>query len=261
VTMKPLEGKVALITGGSSGIGRATALLFAKAGASIAITARSTAPLEETARDVSAAGTAVSFHPGDVSDPTTVEKVVADVIARHGAIDILINNAAVEGPTGPLHKIEPAAWDEVMAANLRGSFLYTRMVAPLMIERKTGRIVYISALAGGLRALPGQAPLAVSKAGVLALMKSAAVELGPYGIMVNAVTPGPVLGERFGRVAKRQAKRDNIAVATVEQNMSARTPSRRIQSPDDVAETLLFLCTTKANIMGQSINVTGGMEL
>ena len=259
--MVDLKGKVALITGGGKGIGRSLAEAFAAAGAAVAITGRTASALGETVAAIRARGGAASAHPGDVADPAAVDRHVAAITKQHGAINILINNAGVEGPTAPVHQVDVAAWDEVLAIKVRGAFLMTRAVAPQMIARGSGHILYVSALGGGLRAYPLRAPYAVSNAAVLALMQTVAAELGPHGIRVNAITPGPVKGERLERVFQKRAEQLGATPEAVEQGLAGKMLNRRLVDAGDIAQTALFLCSPAADsIVGQSINMTGGLE-
>jgi NAD(P)-dependent dehydrogenase (short-subunit alcohol dehydrogenase family) len=260
--MGEVSEKVAIITGGGKGIGRTLAEAFARAGAAVAITGRTASALEETVAGIRAAGGTAHAHPGDVSDAATVEGMVGAVLRQCGAIDILINNAGIEGPTAPVHEVDPAAWDEVMAIKVRGAFLMTRAVAPHMIARKSGHILFISALGGGLRAYPLRAPYAVSNAGALALMQTVAAELGPHGIRVNAITPGPVKGERLDRVFRNRAQQLGTTPEAIAQGLAGKMLNRRLVDAADIARAALFLCSPAADsIVGQSLNMTGGIEI
>ncbi len=260
--MVDLSGKVAVVTGGGKGIGRALAEAFATAGATVCITGRTESALSETVAAIQGAGGRAAAYLSDVSDLASVDQLVAGVIRDQGRIDILVNNAAIEGSTAPIERIDPGVWDEVMSINVRGSFLMTRAVAPEMINRGSGFIIFLSALGGGLRAYPLRAPYAVSKAAVLALMQTVAAELGPKGIRVNAITPGPVKGERLERVFKNRATQLGMMAEEVEQGLAGKMLNRRIPGPGEIAQTALFLCSPAADsIAGQSINMTGGIEI
>jgi NAD(P)-dependent dehydrogenase (short-subunit alcohol dehydrogenase family) len=257
-----LAGQVALITGGNRGLGRAMAEAFASEGATVAIMARTVTALNETADAIAVSGGKVTPHPGDLANPLSVEQVVAEVLERHGRIDILINNAAVEGPTTPVQQVEISAWDEVMAINVRGAFLCTRAVVPNMIAIGTGHIIFVSALGGGLRAYPLRLPYAVSKAAMIAMMQTVAAEVGPHGIRVNAITPGPVQGDRFERVKHARAEQLGKPLEAVEKVLAEKALTRHFPTPEEVAQVALFLCSPTADIIiGQSINLTMGMEI
>jgi NAD(P)-dependent dehydrogenase (short-subunit alcohol dehydrogenase family) len=214
-----LDGKVAIVTGGGRGIGRATAELLAGAGARVTICARS----QEQVEAVAASTPGVSGLVGNVADEAFVERLVTQTVAAHGRLDILVNNAAVLGRR-PFLELEPALWDEVMAVNLRGAYLCARAAFRQMAEQQPsgGSIVNVSSLSGvrGPEKFPGLAAYNVSKAGLLALSDILAVEGKPHGIRVNAVSPGAVETEML-----RQAGHGLKALAT----------------PEHVARTIAFL--------------------
>ncbi|HEY2717886.1 MAG TPA: SDR family oxidoreductase [Solirubrobacterales bacterium] len=254
--------RVALVTGGGRGIGRAIAQVFAEAGITVAITGRNAEVLSAAAAEVATSGGAVSAHPCDVSDEAAVAACVEDVIDRHGGIDILVNNAGIAGPTANLQDVSAAEWDEVQAINVRGPFLCTRAVAPHMLARGSGHVLFVSALGGGLRAYPSRLPYAVSKAALLAMTQTVAAELRPGGIGVNAVTPGPVKGERLERVFAGRAAQSGESVQAIARQLAEKAPALSFPDELEVARVALFLCSPEADhIVGQSINVTGGIEI
>jgi NAD(P)-dependent dehydrogenase (short-subunit alcohol dehydrogenase family) len=214
-----LDGKVAIVTGGGRGIGRATAELLTAAGARVTICARSEAQVEAVA-----AGTpGLTGLVGSIADEAFVERLVSETVGRHGRLDILVNNAAVLGRR-PILELEPALWDEVMAVNLRGAYLCARAAFRQMAAQQPsgGSIVNLSSLSGvrGPEKFPGLAAYNVSKAGILALSDILAVEGKPHGIRVNAVSPGAVETQML-----REAGHGLRALAT----------------PEDVARTIAFL--------------------
>jgi NAD(P)-dependent dehydrogenase (short-subunit alcohol dehydrogenase family) len=214
-----LDGKIAIVTGGGRGIGRATAELLAGAGAHVTTCARSGDEVEA----VAASSPNIRALTGDISDEAFVERLVTEAVSRAGRLDILVNNAAVLGRS-PFLELEPALWDAVMAVNLRGAYLCSRAAFRQMARQQPtgGSIVNISSLSGvrGPEKFPGLAAYNVSKAGLLALSDILAVEGKPYGIRVNAVSPGAV-----DTAMLRQAGHGLRALAT----------------PEDVARTIAFL--------------------
>jgi NAD(P)-dependent dehydrogenase (short-subunit alcohol dehydrogenase family) len=210
---------VAIVTGGGRGIGRAAAELLAAAGARVTICARSADQVEA----VAASSPGIRALAGDVADRAFVEELVAQTVAAHGRLDALVNNAAILGRR-PFLELDPALWDEVMAVNLRGAYLCCRAAFRQMAEQAPsgGSIVNVSSLSGvrGPEKFPGLAAYNVSKAGLLALSDILAVEGKPYGIRVNAVSPGAVETAML-----RQAGHGLRALAT----------------PEDVARTIAFL--------------------
>jgi len=216
-----LAGKVAIVTGGGRGIGRATAELLAEAGAHVTICARSADELAA----VAAGSARIRALPGDISDEAFVERLVAETVAAHGRLDILVNNAAMLG-RAPFLELEPALWDAVLGVNLRGAYLCARAAFRQMAAQTPagGVIVNIASLSGvrGPEKFPGLAAYNVSKAGLLALSDILAVEGKPHGIRVNAVSPGAVETQML-----REAGHGLRALAT----------------PADVARTILFLAS------------------
>jgi NAD(P)-dependent dehydrogenase (short-subunit alcohol dehydrogenase family) len=256
------DARVALVTGGGRGIGRAIAETLAAEGVHVAIAGRGEEALNDTVARIRGAGGTASAHQCDVAHEGDVERAFADVLSEHGRLDILVNNAAVEGPTRPLDAIATSDWDHVIAVNVRGAFLATRHAAVHMTARGSGHIVFLSALGGGLRAYPLRLPYAVSKAAVLAMMRTTAAELRPRGIHVNAVTPGPVTGERLDRVFARRAKQLDTTPAAVAQQLADRAPAGGFPDEAAVARLVALLCTPAFDhVVGQSLNVTGGIEL
>lgn len=184
-----LADKAALITGGGRGIGRAVALAYARAGARVAICARTEAELAETGGQIEAAGGKAVAIPCDVAQATQVDRLVGRVLADLGRIDVLINNAGVGGPKGPLAAIAVEDWDAVLGVNLRGAFLCARAVLPHMMERRQGSVINVSSWLGR-DSMPGWGPYGVSKWGLEGLTRYLAEEARSYGIRVNSVSPG-----------------------------------------------------------------------
>jgi NAD(P)-dependent dehydrogenase (short-subunit alcohol dehydrogenase family) len=184
--MNLLDGKVAIITGASSGIGAATARLFAREGAKLVLVARRQAELDALAGEI---GNAVTVA-GDVKDETTAQRAVAAAHAEFGGLDIGFNNAGTIGEMAPVQDVSPAGWNDALAINLTSAFLGTKHQVPAMIARGGGSLVFTSTFVGYTAGLPGMAAYAASKAGVIGLIKVLAAELGPRGIRANAILPG-----------------------------------------------------------------------
>lgn len=245
-----LDGKVAIVTGAGKagkGIGQATAMALAKAGARIVVASRTEANAETVAEEIRAAGGEALALGVDVSDAEQVEKMVSSTLAHFGRVDILVNNAGVTRDTLMMRMSEDA-WDTVLDTNLKGAFLCTKAVARPMMKQRSGAIINMTSIMG-IAGNAGQANYAASKAGLIGLTKSAAKELASRGIRVNAVAPGWIetamtaeLGEDF------------------KEQMLPRIPLARLGQPEDVANAVLFLSSdAAAYITGQTLTVDGGL--
>lgn len=245
-----LDGKVALVTGASRGIGRAIALRLAEEGAKVAINyAGNTARAEEVRKEIEGRGGEALLVQADISDSKAVETMVSQVAERFGQIDILVNNAGITRD-GLLMRMKEEDFDAVIDTNLRGVFYCTKAVSKLMMKKRSGRIVNMASVVG-LTGNAGQTNYAAAKAGVVGFSKSAARELASRGITVNAVAPG------FIDTDMTAAMTDKAREATL-----ANIPLKRMGRPEDVANAVLFLVSDQAAyITGQVVNVDGGMVM
>ncbi len=235
------------------------ALAFASQGYRVAVTGKG--GIEETAAEIRACGGEAIDVFLDLARGDHVEKVVKQVLAEWGQIDVLVNNASIEGPTAPLVEVTAAEWEETLAINLTGAFLCDRAVAPGMMSQRSGSIIHISSVAG-LRAYPLRVPYAVSKWGLIGLTQTLAVELGPYNVRVNAVCPGPVEGERMSQVIAHRAEAEARPIVEVEEEFKRRTALQRMVTAGDVVGLVLFLASGAAkSITGQAIRVCAGYGL
>ena len=245
-----LDGKIAAITGGARGIGRATALAMAGAGAAVAILDRDTAAAEATARTIGDSGASVSVHEADVGDEAALERAFATAIQHHGGIDILVNNAGI----GLRHAAvdHPLAdWERVVAVNLTGVFLCSRIAARSMISRGGGAIVNLASIMGfsGGGLYPNVSYQA-TKGAVVNMTRALAVEWATRGIRVNAVAPTWVRTDLTAGVLDQPGIVDRIAELT---------PLRRLATPEEVAHAILFLVSpAAAMITGHTLPVDGG---
>ena len=244
-----LAGKSALVTGASRGLGRATALLFAREGAAVAVNyaERGDAAEEVVAAIHQAGGQALAVR-ADVASQPEVAAMVTQALDAFGRLDVLVNNAGVSHP-GSLLTLDETRLDEMIGVNLKGVVHCCRAVAPGMIERRSGKIVNIASIAGLGTALPNTTPYAATKAAVLALTKRLALELGPHGINVNAICPGFI--------------RTEMAAASVDEHgfeaIAAKAMLGRIGRPEDIAAAALFLASDEADfITAQILTVDGG---
>jgi len=245
----PLQGQVAVVTGGARGIGREIALSLARAGADLALFDVNPQQLEQTTQELRALGRRAEGLSVDVTDGAAVDGGVAKVLDKLGRIDILINNAGIT-KDGLLVRMDDAQWDRVLNINLRGTFLCTRAVAKHMLKQRRGRIVSIASIVG-LIGNPGQANYAASKAGVIGMTKSVAKELASRGITCNAIAPGFIKTEMTDALPE-QAK----------QRLLEAIPMGTLGEPKDVAHAALFLVSEAARyITGHVLVVDGGLAM
>jgi NAD(P)-dependent dehydrogenase (short-subunit alcohol dehydrogenase family) len=256
--MALLEGKVAIITGASKGIGRALSLCFAREGASVLCAARSTDLVHETAAMVKQAGGRALAVTCDASKEDDVQRMIAEAVQAFGKITTLINNAGDGGPTKPVEDYTMDDWLYTIHSCLTSSYVCTRFVVPEMLKAGGGAIVNISSGAGR-RGLPYRIGYCSAKAGQVGMTYGMALELGPRGIRVNCVAPGAVEGDRIDRVIAGQAQMRGISVDEMRQAMLERSPLRRMTTADDIAAAALFLASDLArNISGQVLAVNAG---
>ena len=245
-----LEGKTAVVTGGSRGIGRAVCLELAKGGANVALCyAGNEAAAQETVQAVEALGAQALAVRCDVSDAAQVDALVLAAVERFGQIDILVNNAGITRD-GLVMRMSEEDFDAVIAANLKGAFLCMKAVSRLMLKRRQGRIVNLSSVVG-LRGNAGQVNYAASKAGIIGMTKSLAKELASRGVTVNAVAPGFIETDMTAALPEdaRAAAQGSI-------------PMGRLGAPEDVAKAVGFLASDEAAyITGQVLAVDGGMSM
>ena len=262
-----LKDKVALITGGGRGIGRAIAELFAAEGASVAVASRNFSALEDTAAKIRVAGGRVLALEMDVSKEADVKKMTAATIEAFGQIDILVNNSGITGPTATVADMNLDEWNETLAVNLTGAMLCSREVLGHMIPRKRGVVVNITSEGGrgcdGRAGFPRRAAYCCSKIGMIGLTETMAVEVGEYGIRVNAVSPAGVRGERIMNIFGGRAKNMGMtADELINQVTSANYSLRRMAEEKEVAAAALFLASEESSaITGQVIVVNCGHHI
>lgn len=245
-----LEGKVALVTGASRGIGKAIALLLAENGADVAVNfAGSTAAAEAVAAEIEKMGRKAILVQGDVSQTEVCAEMVDKVVKELGHIDILVNNAGITRDT-LLLRMKEEDWDAVLNTNLKGVFNCTKAAAKYMAKQRSGAIVNISSVVA-LMGNAGQANYAAAKAGILGFTRSVAKEMAARGIRVNAVTPG------FIKTDMTSVLSEKVVAA-----MEASIPLARLGEPEDIAKAVLFLVSDNAAyITGQTLHVDGGMVM
>ncbi|MBU4311262.1 MAG: 3-oxoacyl-[acyl-carrier-protein] reductase [Candidatus Omnitrophica bacterium] len=242
-----LEGKVALVTGGARGIGKEIALVLAKEGANIVLCDVNLEEAEQTAGQIKDLGRECLALKADVTDSKSVEDMVDKILDKYKKLDILINNAGITKDNLILRMSEED-WDKVIAVNLKGTFLCTKIVSKVMLKQRFGKIVNLASIIG-IMGNAGQANYAASKGGVIALTKSVAKELAPRGVCVNAIAPGFIRTEMTAKLPEDVQKR-----------MLSAIPLGRFGEPKDVADLVLFLSSENSlYITGQVIQIDGGM--
>ena len=245
-----LANKTALVTGASRGIGRATAIELAKAGAKVAVNyAGNRAAAEEVVAQIQAAGGQAFMVQADVGDAAAVDAMVKSVVEQFGSIDILVNNAGITRDN-LIMRTKEEDWDAVIHTNLKGIFNCTKVVTKLMMKQRYGRIVNMTSVVG-VMGNAGQSNYAAAKAGVIGFTKSMAKELASRNITVNAVAPGYISTDMTADLPD-QAKAD----------LQSQIPLQRLGNPADVASAVLFLVSPGADyITGQTLHVDGGMVM
>jgi NAD(P)-dependent dehydrogenase (short-subunit alcohol dehydrogenase family) len=255
---RELARRNALVTGAGYGIGREIALALGAAGAHVVLAARSIDALEATASGIKAAGGHATVIPTDVGDPDQVSGLAERVHAELGALDILVSNSGIAGPTAELWRIEPEEWEATFRVNVTGTYLVCRAFLPAMIERHEGSIVAIGS-ATGKRPMAGRTPYAASKLALVGLVRTLAWEVGPHGLRVNLISPGPTEGERIQKVMERQAAAAGTSLEEARPKLTSGSPLRRFTLASEVADAVLFLASDRARaITGQDLNVSSG---
>jgi 3-oxoacyl-[acyl-carrier protein] reductase len=248
-TYPDLAGRVALLTGGSKGIGAATARMLAANGVKVAVNARSQPGIDAVVDELRASGAEAVGISADVSDMAEVERVCGQVSSELGPIDILLPFAGGFGAFTPIQETSEAEWREVLDWNLTSTFLAVRAVIPGMIERETGVIVTMASNGGRYLDKLLTASYAAAKAGVVQFTRHVAKELGPHGIRVNAIAPATVTSERVERIMESDAL----------QKVAEMSPLGRIGTPEDCAFATLFLVSDSAGwLTGVTLDVAGG---
>lgn len=245
-----LQGKVAIITGASRGIGRAIARKYAEEGADVILTARTINEEVQTfVKELEALGVKAKAYSSDVSLFNTAHELVAKIHKEFGHIDILVNNAGITQDALMMRMTEEQ-WDNVININLKGAFNLIHAVTPIMMKQRSGNIINMSSVVG-VSGNAGQANYAASKAGMIGLTKSIAKEMGSRGIRANTITPGFIVTDMTHALSEE-----------VRKQWEAQIPLRRGGTPEDVAQVALFLASDMSSyVTGQTINVCGGMNI
>ena len=247
--MKLLEGKTALVTGATRGIGRVIAVKFAEQGANIAFTYRQiNSNAEELIKEIEAMGVQCKGYAADAADFAASDAVVKDVVADFGRIDVLVNNAGIT-KDGLILRMTEEQWDAVITTNLKSAFNFTRAVVPVMAKQRGGSIINMSSVVGE-NGNAGQCNYSASKAGLIGLAKSIAKEMGPRGIRANCIAPGFIVTDMTSAISEEMRA-----------EWAKTIPLRRAGNPEDVANVALFLASDmSAYVSGQVINCCGAMS-
>ncbi|MFQ5958610.1 MAG: SDR family oxidoreductase [Alphaproteobacteria bacterium] len=252
--LESLAEKRVIVTAAAAGIGRAIARGFLDAGARVHVC------------DIDAEALAAFQAPGlggthaDVADEAAVDRLFDDALDHLGGLDVLVNNAGIAGPTGEVETLNPEEWRRTIAVNLDGQFYCLRRAVPLLKQAGGGAIVNLSS-AAGIFGFPLRAPYAASKWAVVGLTKTLAMELGPFGIRVNAICPGPVKGERIDRIIAAAAEATGESIEEARESMTRRISMRTFVTAQDIANMVLFICSDAgAKVSGQALAVDGHTE-
>jgi NAD(P)-dependent dehydrogenase (short-subunit alcohol dehydrogenase family) len=238
-----LEGKIALITGSGSGIGKSSALLFAKQGATVIVNDLDAAKGAESTEEICSAGGTAVFIQADVTDQDSVKAMIEQVIGQYGRIDVLFNNAGISG-VGALHELEQDMWDRIMNVNIKGVFLPSKYVLPHMMQQMSGSIINMSSCVAEI-GLARRAAYAASKGAILALTKSMQVDYAEYGIRVNALLPGTIYTPFVENYLKTSYDNPEEAINAIKK----RQLSGELGKPEDVANAALFLASDESKFM------------
>jgi NAD(P)-dependent dehydrogenase (short-subunit alcohol dehydrogenase family) len=251
--MNALAGKVAIVTGASSGIGHAIAKLFAREGAQIIVAARRGAELESLVSDIRAEGGTAVAVAGDVTQEALAQRLVATAIDRFGGLDVAVNNAGTLGAMGPTPEITLSGWRDTIETNLTSSFLGAKYQIPAMLKRGGGSLIFVSSFVGYTNGMPGTAAYASSKAGLIGLTRALAVELGAHGIRVNALVPGGTDTAAYRIMANTPEAESFIA------GLHA---LKRVARPEEIAQSALYLASDASSFTtGSALFADGGVSI
>jgi NAD(P)-dependent dehydrogenase (short-subunit alcohol dehydrogenase family) len=247
-----LTDRVAIVTGGSRGIGRAIALGLADAGAKVVVASRKQEGVDQVAAEIEGRGAKALAVAAHVGEPDQISALVERTVDTFGGVDILVSNAGTNPHFGPLTTATVSQWDKIMEVNLRGAFLLSQAVVPHLQQRGGGKIINVTSIAG-VKPQPAMGVYSVSKAGLIMLTQVLAQELGPFNIQVNALAPG-VIKTRFSSVLWQ--------TPAIAENLVKHTPMGRIGEVEDVVGAALFLASPLSNYMtGTVLLVDGGMNV
>lgn len=251
--MNALQNKVAIVTGASSGIGHATAVLFAREGAKLVLTARRQIELDTLVAEIQRAGGQAVAVAGDVRDEQVAKRVVETALERFGGLDVAFNNAGTIGELRPVPDITSTNWHDAFETNLTGAFMGAKYQIPAMMDRQGGSLIFTSTFVGYTVGFPGMAAYAASKAGLIGLAQVIAAEFGPKGIRANAILPGGT-DTPMGRAVANTAE-----TRTFIEGLHA---LKRLATPEEIAKSVLYLASDASSFMtGAALLVDGGVSI
>lgn len=250
--MTDLSGRTAVVTGGGSGLGAAIARSLHAAGAHVVVVGRDAAKLDRVAADLGSRARGISC---DVSDPASVDALREQLAGAD--VSILVNNAGIPGPVAALTDIDVADWDEVFAVNVRGTFLLCKALLPGMVERGDGDVINVASVSGK-RPLAHRTPYCASKMAVIGLTSTLAFEVGPAGVRVNSLSPGPVQGPRMERNFRLEAERSGTSIDDAEQAFVSRAALGRMVTEDEVGAAVIAMLAMPG-MCGADIDLSAGM--
>ena len=261
-----LKDKVAIITGGGRGIGKAISLAFADEGAAVVVAATTTAKLEETVAEIKAKGGRAKAIQTDITDEKQVERLVEETLKTFGRIDILVNNSGIGGPTAGVVDLKLEDWNKVLSIDLTGSMLCSKHVLRHMIPQKSGIIINMAAEGGragdGRGGYPMRSPYCCAKMGVIGLTETLSVEVGEHNIRVNAISPAAVKGERIINVVKGRSEALGVTFDELWAKLTANYSLGRAAEEHEVAATAVFLASDESSaITGQTIVTHCGLHV
>jgi len=257
--MNVLQDKIAVVTGSAQGLGATIALAYAQAGAHVVLADRTPDTLGEVQEKIERLGRKALAVTVDIANLESVEACARKAQEHFGRVDILVNNAAIGGPAGPLWEIDPAAWRDTLDINTTGVFYCCRAFLPDMVARKSGNIVIIGSMTGK-RVLQNRTAYAASKLALVGLARTLAWEVGAYGIRVNVISPGPMEGARLKWVFETQAKEEGITVEAARNRLKASSPIGQFVPPENVAQAAVFLASDMSgSTTGEDLNVSAGI--
>jgi len=261
-----LKDKVAIITGGGKGIGKAIAIAYAREGCKVVLAARTVSALQETCKSIQGQGGTALYVQTDVSDEKQVQNLVAETIKQFGKVDILVNNSGVSGPTARVVDISASEFNETLAIDLTGSLICAKEVLKHMIPAKSGNIINVVSEGGrsgdGRSGYPLRSAYCCSKMGLIGLTETLAVENGEFGIRSNALSPGPVLGERIINVVTKRSKETGKTVDEMLAGLAAGNSLKRIATEEECAAVAVFLGSDESSgVTGQTIPVSCGQHV